>query len=93
MRATDPVTIFLVNLLVGIVVGIVFDRFAGASWLSRKVAGAAGGMVTSALVGIAGAFVAYHLVLLFRVRPTLVVLFAAAAAGAAVVLALWRMAR
>jgi uncharacterized membrane protein YeaQ/YmgE (transglycosylase-associated protein family) len=93
MRATDPATIFLVNLLVGIVVGIVFDRFAGSSWLRRKVAGAAGGMVTSALVGIAGAFVAYHLVLLFGVRPTLVVLFAAAAAGAAVLLWLWRMAR
>jgi uncharacterized membrane protein YeaQ/YmgE (transglycosylase-associated protein family) len=93
MRATDPVTIFLVNLLVGALVGIVFDRFAGSSWLSRRFAGAGGGMVTSALVGIAGAFIAYHLLLLFRVRPTLVVLFAAAAAGAAVVLWLWRMAR
>ena len=94
MRATDPVTIFLINLLVGIVVGIVFDRFAGSSWLSRNITGSTrGGMVTSALVGIAGAFIAYHLLLLFRVRPTLVVLFAAAAAGAAVVLWLWRMVR
>ena len=93
MRATDPITIFLVNLLVGIVVGVAFDRFAGSSWLRRKVAGPASGMVTSALVGIAGAFVAYHLVLLFGVRPTLVVLFAAAVAGAAIVLWLWRMAR
>jgi uncharacterized membrane protein YeaQ/YmgE (transglycosylase-associated protein family) len=92
MRATDPLTIFLINLLVGAVIGIVYDRF-GSSWLSRRFAGAAGGMVTSALVGIAGAFIAYHLALLFRVRPTLVVLFAAAAIGAVVVLAIWRMAR
>jgi uncharacterized membrane protein YeaQ/YmgE (transglycosylase-associated protein family) len=93
MRATDPAAIFLVNLVVGALVGILFDRFAGSSWLRRKFAGPASGMVTSALVGIAGAFVAYHLVLLFGVRPTLVVLFAAAAVGAAVVLWLWRMAR
>jgi uncharacterized membrane protein YeaQ/YmgE (transglycosylase-associated protein family) len=94
MRATDPTTVFLINLLVGLVVGIAFDRFAGSSWLSRHVTGKArGGMVTSALVGIAGAFVAHHLVLLFGVRPTLLVLFAAAAVGAAVVLWLWRMAR
>jgi uncharacterized membrane protein YeaQ/YmgE (transglycosylase-associated protein family) len=91
MRATDPATIFLVNLIVGALVGIVLDRFGG-SWLSRRMAGS-GGMVTSALVGIAGAFVAYHLIGLFKVRPTLVVLIAAAAVGAAVVVWLWRMAR
>jgi uncharacterized membrane protein YeaQ/YmgE (transglycosylase-associated protein family) len=89
MRATDPAAIFLVNLVVGALVG----RFAGSSWLRRKFAGPASGMVTSALVGIAGAFVTYHLVLLFGVRPTLVVLFAAAVVGAAVVLWLWRMMR
>jgi uncharacterized membrane protein YeaQ/YmgE (transglycosylase-associated protein family) len=93
VRATDPTVIFLVNLLVGALLGIVFDRFAGASWLSRKVAGAAGGLVTSALVGIAGAFIAFHLLGLFGVRRTLVVLFAGAAAGAAIVLWLWRMTR
>jgi uncharacterized membrane protein YeaQ/YmgE (transglycosylase-associated protein family) len=94
MRATDPVVIFLVNLVVGILAGVLFDRFAGSSWLSRHVTGSTrGGMVTSALVGIAGAFIAFHLVGLFGIRRTFVVLVAAAAVGAAVVLWLWRMAR
>jgi uncharacterized membrane protein YeaQ/YmgE (transglycosylase-associated protein family) len=93
MRATDPVVIFLANLVIGAIVGIAFDRFAGSSWLSRRFAGPASGLVTSALVGIAGAFIGFHLVGLFRVRTTFLVLVAAAAIGAAAVLWLWRMTR
>jgi hypothetical protein len=48
-------------------------------------------MATGALVGIAGAFIAYHLVLLFR--TTLVIPSAAAAIGPAVALSLWGMVR
>jgi uncharacterized membrane protein YeaQ/YmgE (transglycosylase-associated protein family) len=92
MRASDPVVIFIVNLVVGVLLGIAFDRF-GSSWLSRRIAGTAGGPVTSALVGIAGAFIGFHLIGLFGVRRTFVALVASTAVGAAVVLWLWRMAR
>lgn len=93
MRATDPAVIFLANLLIGAIVGIAFDRFAGSSWLSRQITGPASGVVTSALVGIAGAFIGFHLLGLFGVRATILGLIAAAAVGAAVVLWLWRMTR
>ena len=92
MRASDPVVIFIVNLVVGILLGIAFDRW-GSSWLSRRLAGSASGPVTSALVGIAGAFIGFHLSGLFGMQRTLVVLIASAAVGAALVLWLWRMAR
>jgi uncharacterized membrane protein YeaQ/YmgE (transglycosylase-associated protein family) len=58
---TDPVTSFVMMLLIGIVAGVLFDRFAGPGWLSRQVIGATRGVVTSALVGVAGSFVGYHL--------------------------------
>lgn len=56
MRATEPVVTFLLVLVIGVVAGIVFDRLAGPSWLARQFAGSTRGIITSALVGIAGAF-------------------------------------
>jgi hypothetical protein len=54
----SPAVLFLLLLVIGIVAGLAFDRFAGPGWLSRQVAGGNRLMVTSALVGIAGSFVA-----------------------------------
>ena len=59
MRATDPVVTFLLVLAIGVAAGILFDRLAGPSWLARQFSGSARGIVTSALVGVAGAFVGY----------------------------------
>jgi uncharacterized membrane protein YeaQ/YmgE (transglycosylase-associated protein family) len=87
----DPTVTFLLVLGIGIVLGILFDRFAGRSWLPRKLAGT-GGMVTSALVGVAGSFIGFHLATLFKQgagAPRLI----GAALGALVVLWLWRMTR
>jgi uncharacterized membrane protein YeaQ/YmgE (transglycosylase-associated protein family) len=87
----DPTVTFLLVLGIGIVLGILFDRFAGRSWLPRKFAGT-GGMVTSALVGVAGSFIGFHLATLFKQgagAPRLI----GAALGALVVLWLWRMTR
>ena len=39
MRATDPVVTFLLVLAVGMVVGVLFDRLAGRSWLARQFSG------------------------------------------------------
>ena len=59
MRATDPVVLFILVLAIGIVAGILFDRLAGPSWLARQFSGSSRGIITSVLVGVAGAFVGY----------------------------------
>jgi uncharacterized membrane protein YeaQ/YmgE (transglycosylase-associated protein family) len=93
MRATDPFVTFLLVLVIGIVAGILFDRLAGPSWLSRQFSGSTRGIVTSALVGVAGAFVGYHIAGLLALGSGLVMSVIAAAAGAVVVLFAWRMAK
>ncbi|MGA7450011.1 MAG: transglycosylase [Rhodoplanes sp.] len=92
MLATDPVVTFLLVLVIGIIAGVLFDRLAGPSWLARQFSGSTRGIVTSALVGVAGAFVGYHIALL-ALGGGLVSSVIAAAAGAAVVLFVWRMAK
>lgn len=92
MRATDPVVTFLLVLVIGIVAGILFDRLAGPSWLARQFSGSSRGVITSALVGVAGAFVGYHIAML-ALGGGLLTSVIAAVAGAAVVLFGWRMAK
>ena len=92
MRATDPLVTFLLVLVIGIVAGILFDRLAGPSWLARQFSGSARGVLTSALVGVAGAFVGYHIAML-ALGGGLLMSVIAAAVGAAVVLFGWRMAK
>ena len=86
-----PAAIFLILLVIGIAAGLLFDRFAGPGWLSRQIAGSTRTMVTSALVGIAGSFVGYHLAGLLGIGGygALVV----AIIGAAVILWVWRLMR
>ena len=93
MRTSDPLLTFVLILAVGIVAGILFDRLAGPSWFARQFSGSTRGIVTSALVGIAGAFVGYHIALLLALGGGLLTPILAAAAGAAAVLFLWRMAK
>jgi uncharacterized membrane protein YeaQ/YmgE (transglycosylase-associated protein family) len=93
MRATDPMVTFLLVLVVGIVAGFLFDRLAGPSWLARQFSGSTRGIITCALVGVAGAFVGYHLATLLVQSGGLPTLIIAAAVGAAVVLFAWRMAK
>jgi uncharacterized membrane protein YeaQ/YmgE (transglycosylase-associated protein family) len=87
---TDPVATFVLLLVIGIVAGLIFDRFAGPGWLTRQIAGSTRGMVTSSLIGIAGAFIGFHLVTFMAggYAP-----FIGAVIGAAVVLWLWRVMR
>ena len=56
MLATDQVVTFLL-VVIGIVAGIVLDWLAAPSWLTRQFSGSTRGIITSALVGVAGAFV------------------------------------
>jgi uncharacterized membrane protein YeaQ/YmgE (transglycosylase-associated protein family) len=93
MRATDPAVTFLLVLVIGIAAGLLFDRLAGPSWLARQFSGSTRGIVTSALVGVAGAFVGYQIALLLALGGGIVTTAIAAALGAAVVLFAWRMAK
>ena len=87
---TDPAVTLLIILAIGIVAGLIFDRIAGPGWLTRQVAGSTRGMVTSSLIGIAGAFTGYHAVALAAPGTAA---FIGAVAGAALVLWLWRVMR
>ena len=93
MQATDPVVTFLLVLAIGVIAGFLFDRLAGPSWLARQFSGSTRGVITSALVGVAGAFVGYHIGLLLALGGGTVTSVIAAAVGAAVVLFGWRMAK
>lgn len=92
MRATDPIVLLVLVLAIGIVAGLLFDRLAGPSWLARQFSGSTRGIVTSALVGVAGAFVGYHIAVL-ALGGGLIISLVAAAVGSAVVLFVWRMAK
>lgn len=89
----DPFAAFILVIAIGIAAGFLFDRFAGPSWHARQFAGQRG-LVTTSLVGIAGAFIGYHLALLGRmVGFDGLAVFIGAAAGAGIILFLWRMIR
>ena len=93
MRATDSAVTFLLVLAIGVIAGLVFDRLAGPSWLARQFTGSTRGVITSTLVGVAGAFVGYHCAILLALGGGIVTAVIAAAVGAAVVLFGWRMAK
>jgi uncharacterized membrane protein YeaQ/YmgE (transglycosylase-associated protein family) len=93
MQATDPVATFLLVLIIGIIAGILFDRLAGPSWFARQFSGSTRGIITSALVGVAGAFVGFHIAMLLEHGGGLMTSVIAAAVGAAVLLLAWRMAK
>lgn len=89
----DPFAAFIVIIVIGIAAGLLFDRLAGPSWHARQFSGPRG-LATASLVGVAGAFIGYHLALLGRmVGFDGLAVFIGAAAGAGIVLLLWRMIR
>ena len=85
----DPAVTFIILLIIGIAAGLIFDRIAGPGWLTRQIAGSTRSMVTSSLVGIAGAFVGYHAISL--AAATGYAPFIGAVIGAALVLWVWRI--
>jgi len=79
---------FLIVLIIGIVVGLAFNRYA-RTWLAR-LATTTGSDMTSALVGIAGAFIGFHLGVILGLLPSPLMFYLTALVGAVVVLWLWR---
>jgi uncharacterized membrane protein YeaQ/YmgE (transglycosylase-associated protein family) len=92
MRVSDPALSFIIVIAIGIIAGVVFDRIAGPGWLARQFTGPRG-LVTTALIGVAGAFVGFHLALLLGMGGGALVLYIAAALGAAAILFVWRAIR
>jgi uncharacterized membrane protein YeaQ/YmgE (transglycosylase-associated protein family) len=92
MNLASPVAVFLIVLLIGVVAGLLAHRLR-TSWIAAQIAGRRG-MVTSALVGIAGSFIGYHLgVILGLAGSGAAVLFVAAIVGALVILWVWKTLR
>jgi hypothetical protein len=77
-------------LLIGIVVGVAAQRMAPASWLSRQIAGGRRADLTSALVGIAGAFIGFHIGAIIALSAGMIRLFIFAIIRAVLVLWGWR---
>jgi uncharacterized membrane protein YeaQ/YmgE (transglycosylase-associated protein family) len=86
---TTALMTFILLILIGIIVGVLFNR-KGRSWLGRQVADATGaGDVTYALVGIAGSFMGYHVGFILELLPTWL-WYVAAIVGAVLTVWLWR---
>jgi uncharacterized membrane protein len=79
---------FLVVLAIGIVVGLAFNRYA-RNWLAR-LGSTTRSDITSALVGIAGSFMGFHIGVILGPLPSPLMLYLAAGAGAVLTLWLWR---
>jgi uncharacterized membrane protein YeaQ/YmgE (transglycosylase-associated protein family) len=86
----DPTITFILVLAIGLAAGFISQRIARRSWLSRQIAGGRRADLTSALVGVAGSFVGFHLAALAFLSAGEIVLLIAAAIGAALVLWGWR---
>lgn len=80
---------FIILVVIGFAIGLAMNRY-GRSWLGRQVADATGaGDITFGLVGIAGAFMGFHIGLILGLYNAFV-LYVVAALGAALTLWLWR---
>lgn len=86
---TTSLANLIVILLIGIAVALVLNRY-GRSWLARNVGGTTRSDITAALVGIAGAFIGFHLGVVLGLLPNPLALYLSAVVGAFVVLWLWR---
>lgn len=85
---TTALANFLVILLIGVVAGLVFNRYS-RSWLAR-IGGSSRSDLTSALVGIAGAFIGFHISVIAGLLPSPLMHYLLAIVGALLVLWLWR---
>jgi len=86
---TTALMTFIILILIGVIVGLLFNR-RGRSWIGRQVADATGaGDVTYSLVGIAGSFMGFHVGVILGLLPSML-LYVLAIVGAALTIFLWR---
>ena len=87
---TTAIVNFLVVLVIGIAVGVVF-RGSGQSLVGRAASSLSGESAgTYALVGIAGAFIGFHLGVIVGFLPQPLMLYLTALIGALLTVWLWR---
>ena len=80
---------FIILVVIGIVVGLIFNRY-GRTWMGRQVADVTGvGDVTYSLIGIAGSFMGFHVGVILGLLPSAMP-YIVAIIGAALTLWLWR---
>jgi uncharacterized membrane protein YeaQ/YmgE (transglycosylase-associated protein family) len=85
---TTALANLLIILLIGVVAGLFFNRYS-RSWLAR-IGGSSRSDLTSALVGIAGAFIGFHVSVIIGLLPSPLMHYLLAIVGAVLVLWLWR---
>ena len=78
----------LIVLAIGIAAGLAFNRY-GQTWFRRQFV-TRHSDVTSALVGVAGAFIGFHVGVILGLLPSPLMHYITAAIGALIVLWLWR---
>ena len=85
---TSALANLLIILLIGVVAGLFFNRYS-RSWMAR-IGGSSRSDLTSALVGIAGAFIGFHVSVIIGLLPSPLMHYLLAIVGAILVLWLWR---
>lgn len=85
---TTGVANLLIVLAIGIAAGLAFNRY-GQTWLRRQFV-TRHTDVTSSLVGIAGAFIGFHVAVILGLLPSRLMLYITALIGAFLVLWAWR---
>jgi uncharacterized membrane protein YeaQ/YmgE (transglycosylase-associated protein family) len=85
---TNALANFVIIVVIGIIAGLVFNRYA-QTWLSRQFVTRQSD-ITSSLVGVAGAFIGFHLGVIIGLLPSPLMLYIMAIVGAVVVLWVWR---
>ena len=85
---TSGLANLLIILVIGIVAGLVFNRYS-RSWLAR-IGSSSRSDLTTVLVGIAGAFIGFHISVIIGLLASPLMHYVLAAVGAVLVLWLWR---
>lgn len=86
---TTSLANLIIVVVIGIVAGLAFNRF-GRGWFARNLGTSQRSDVTAALVGIAGAFIGFHIGVVLQLIPLPLMQYLLAVVGAVVVLWLWR---
>ena len=81
---TTAVQILVIVIVIGIIAGLIVNRY-GRGWFGTRASD-----MTAALVGIAGAFIGFHLGSAVGLVPVPIAEYLAAIVGAFVILWLWR---
>lgn len=86
----SPAVVFLLILVIGFAIGILIYGYAGSNWINQ-LTGTRRGQLTSGLVGVAGAFLGYHLAVILGLLGAVALLIAAVCSAALVWI--WRTVR